>query len=104
MGEARLIRVRRLAAVLVVVLAVVACSPTEGTSRGVVVEVEGTLTEVTAFTVLLEGEEIRFLPVEDGDYAFPLGHLRDHLRSGEPVLIGWEKVDGVYYALSLDDG
>jgi uncharacterized protein YbjT (DUF2867 family) len=81
-----------------------ACSQTSGTARGVVTSVEGTLQDVTAFTVLVEGEEWRLIPVADGDYAFALPHLREHRLSGQPILVGWELVDNVRYALSLADG
>jgi hypothetical protein len=83
---------------------VLACAPTSGTARGVVTGVEGDLEEVSAFTILVEGEEWRLIPVEDGDYAFALPHLREHQRTGDPVLVGWEMVDNVRYALSLADG
>ncbi len=69
-----------------------------------IVSVEGTLDEVTAFTVLVGGDEMRFVPVETGDYAFPLPHLREHQRTGQPVLVGWEIVESVRNALSLEDG
>jgi hypothetical protein len=84
--------------------AVLACAQNSGTARGVVVTVEGTIDDVTAFSVLVEGEELRFVPVEDGDYAFALPHLREHRLTGEPVLVGWEIMDNVRYALSLADG
>lgn len=97
-------RVGRPMAVLVsLCLLVTACSTTSGNATGLVVAVDGSLTEVEAFTVLVEGEEMRFLPVEDGDYSFPLSHLREHQRTGEPVLVGWESRDDNLYALSLDD-
>lgn len=83
---------------------VVACSQTSGTARGVVLSVEGSLQDVTAFTVLVEGEEWRMVPVPDGDYEFALPHLREHRLSGQPILVGWELVDNVRYALSLADG
>jgi hypothetical protein len=70
----------------------------------VVVTVEGTIEDVTAFSVLVEGEELHFVTVEDGDYAFALPHLREHRLTGEPVLVGWEILDNVRYALSLADG
>lgn len=94
---------RSVAALLVAVL-VVACSSTSGTARGVVVSVEGDLEQVDSFTVLVEGDEWPMTPVEDGDYAFALSHLREHMRTGQPVLVGWELVDNVRYALSLADG
>lgn len=102
MGGDRVLSAGRLIAATL--LLVTACAQTSGTVRGVVVGVEGDLSEVSSFTLLVEGEEMVFLPVGDGDYAFPLQHLRDHRRSGEPVLVGWEKRDEARYALSLADG
>lgn len=84
--------------------ALVACAQDSGTARGVVISVEGTLEDVTAFSVLVEGEEWRLLPTEDGEYEFGLPHLREHQLSGQPILVGWEIVDNVRYALSLADG
>jgi hypothetical protein len=89
---------------IVALALVMACTQTSGTARGVVTSVEGTLQEVTAFTVLVEGEEWRMIPVADGDYEFALPHLREHRISGQPILVGWEMVDNVRYALSLADG
>jgi hypothetical protein len=60
--------------------------------------------EVTAFSVLVEGEEWRFLPIADRNYEFALPHLREHRLTGEPILVAWELVDNVRYALSLADG
>ena len=90
--------------ILLLVLLVVACAQTSGTSRGIVLVVEGSLEEVTSFTVLIEGEELTFVPVEEGDYDFPLSHLRAHLRTGEPILVTWELDDGSRKALALADG
>lgn len=81
-----------------------ACAPpTSGTVQGIVVEVEGDLSSVTAFTVLVEGDRVRFEPSPAGDFAFPLSHLRDHLRSGEPILVGWELDGERRIAIFLDD-
>ncbi len=85
-------------------MALVSCSQTEGTARGIVVSVEGTIEDVTSFVVLVEGSELEFVPVEDGDYDFPLSHLREHQRTGEPILVDWELIGSVRYALSLADG
>lgn len=82
----------------------VACTQSSGTVRGIVTSVEGGIDQVTGFTVLVEGSELEFVPSEDGDYDFPLSHLREHQRTGEPVLVGWELVGSVRYALSLADG
>lgn len=89
---------------IILVLLVVACAQTSGTSRGIVLGVEGSLEEVTSFTVLIEGEEITFVPVEEGDYDFPLSHLREHQRTGEPIRVTWELDDGSRKALALADG
>lgn len=95
---------RGLAAVALIVALTAACSTDSGTVRGVVIDVTGDLEAITEFTVLVEGDPIVFFPSSTGDYAFPLSHLRDHLRSGEPVLIGYEVVDGRRVATFLDDG
>jgi len=91
-------------ATILMTVSLIACNQTSGTVRGVVTSVEGTLEEVASFVVLVEGSELEFTPVGDGDYDFPLSHLREHQRTGEPVLIGWEIVGSVRYALSLADG
>ena len=94
----------RTTAFIVMTVALIACNQTSGTARGVVTAVDGSLEDVTAFEVLVEGSELEFIPTADGDYDFPLSHLREHQRTGEPVLIGWEIVGSVRYALSLADG
>lgn len=96
---------RRTALVVLALLA--ACRGGEaGTATGVVVEVEGNLEQVTSFTVVAEdGERLRFLPHPAGvDAPFPLPHLRDHLRSGEPVRVEWVRSEeGELLATSVDD-
>ena len=106
MGAARVHAsgILRSIAVVVMTLGLVACNQTEGTARGVVTSVDGSLQDVTSFVVLVEGPELEFLPTADGDYDFPLSHLREHQRTGEPVLVGWEIVGSMRYALSLADG
>ena len=106
MGGSRVFSARLLNRLMLLAVAVLlaGCAQTAGTVRGVVTSVEGALDDVTAFTLLAEGDETRYIPVEDGDYTFPLPHLREHQRTGEPVLVGWEKLESVHYALSLDDG
>lgn len=93
-----------LLSLVVTAASLVACTQSSGTVRGVVTSVEGTLEEVTSFMVLVEGTELEFVPVADGDYDFPPSHLREHQRTGEPVLVGWELTGSVRYALSLADG
>lgn len=100
MGAARL-NVSWLAAALIVAFA---CVPSSGTVRGIVVEVDGSLEQVSSFTLLVEGERLDFATVADGDYDFPLPHLQDHLRSGEPVVVDWEMREGERVAVSVVDG
>ena len=96
---------RLLAALLIVLMA--ACGGGRDTARGIVVEVEGGIADVTGFLLLLpDGSRLRFQPA-DGvlfhDDA-PLGHLRDHLRSGEPVEVEYERLpDGTAVAYSVSD-
>jgi hypothetical protein len=85
-------------------VALVACSQNSGTVRGIVTSVEGNFDDITSFVVLVEGDPLEFTPSPDGDYDFPLAHLREHQRTGEPVLVGWEMVGSVRYALTLADG
>jgi hypothetical protein len=85
-------------------LTLVACDQTSGTALGLVTSVEGDLQDVTSFVVLVEGDELEFTPSPEGDFDFPLSHLREHQRTGEPVLVGWELVGSVRYALTLADG
>jgi sporulation protein YlmC with PRC-barrel domain len=81
-----------------------ACSQSSGTVIGVVIDVNGDLEEVRSFTLLVEGDEMTFVPSSEGEYAYPLSHLRDHLRDGIPVRVGWERRDGELIAVRLDDG
>jgi len=91
-------------AVVALTLFLASCTQTAGTARGVVASVDGTLEEITSFVLLADGSELEFTPVADGEYDFPLSHLREHQRTGEPVLVGWEIVGSVRYALTLADG
>lgn len=90
------------AAALLLLMA--ACTPTSGTAEGTVIGVEGSLVEIAAFTLLSGGTELEFIPIESQSYEFPLSHLREHLRTGEPVVVEWELRDDLRYALSITDG
>ncbi len=70
---------------------------------GVVIAVDGDLTTVRSFEVLSDGDRFVFEPAPDGDFAFPLGHLRDHLRTGEPIAVEYERVDGALVAMRVSD-
>lgn len=84
-----------------------AASPPQGatTIEGVVIEVESSgLNEVTSFDLRHEGEETTVYIIEDHDYGFPLGHLSEHLSSGDPVIVTGEvRSDGRLYAESIVD-
>ena len=74
-----------------------------GQLTGIVTTVDGDLTTVRSFEVLSGGERFVFEPAPDGDFAFPLSHLRDHLRTGEPVAVEYERIDGVLMATLVTD-
>lgn len=94
----------RSAVPLVLLLALAGCSADDrGTVEGLVTQVDGDLSEVRSFSVLTEDGPRTFVPAEDGDFAFPLPHLGEHLRSGEPVVVFWEDQDGTAFAVGLDD-
>lgn len=100
----------KLAGVLVPLLVVIipACAqPPEGTgtAEGVVVAVEGDLTEVVSFTLVTSDEErLEFVPdPEAGNPDFPLMHLSEHLRSGDPVEVRYEERDGILWATWVED-
>jgi hypothetical protein len=89
---------------LATALVAAACNQSSGTMMGVVIDVDGDLEEVRSFTLLVEGDEMTFVPSLEGEYDYPLSHLRDHLRDGVPIRVGWERRDGQLVALTLDDG
>lgn len=80
-----------------------ACSQTSGTIVGTVIAVDGDLTEVRSFTVLVEGDQMVFVPIAEGAYDFPLSHLREHLRDGTPIRVGWEKRGDRLAATTVED-
>lgn len=89
---------------LAVFAMVAACAQDAGTMVGIVVEVDGDLSTVTSFTMLVEGDHVRFIPGAEGEFAFPLPHLREHLRDGSPVRVGWERQGEQLVAVRLEDG
>ncbi len=89
-------------------LAVGACAAPDdlrGVAVGMVVDVVGDLTTVREFTISTDdGERMTFVPAPDGDFAFPLPHLQEHVRSGAPVAVAWEEDDaGTRWAIGVDD-
>lgn len=80
---------RHVAALLVVGLALVGCTTKPGVQVvGVVVDFQGDLVSVESFTLLTSnGVELELVPAADGDFAFPLPHLREHLATGDPISV-----------------
>lgn len=102
MGQDRAIARRLLTGL--VLLCLVSCSQGGDTVRGIVISVEGDLSQITSFEVRADGETLSFEPAPNGDFDFPLAHLRDHLRTGDPVVVGYEVSDGRNLATSVADG
>lgn len=102
-GGHRSVRHLALASVFLLVLAACGAHASGEEATGIVVDVQGELEEIDTFTVLIDGEQVTFETSPDADYAFPLGHLRDHLRSGEPVVVRWETEGERRVATSIDD-
>lgn len=94
---------RRIADLLLVAL-LVGCAQQGGTVRGIVVGVDGDLTAVESFTLLVEGDKMTFVPVAEVTYPFPLSHLREHLRDGTPIAVTWERSGETLLALAIADG
>ncbi|MDQ3782251.1 MAG: hypothetical protein M3349_04845 [Actinomycetota bacterium] len=96
-------------AALVAVTAVVGCS---GTSieevTGVVVDVTGDITTVDRFVVQTgDGERLEFQVAPGVTFAngAPIGHLTEHVQTGEPVEIRYEVLDdGSRVVRAIADG
>ncbi|MDQ4126161.1 MAG: hypothetical protein M3134_11280 [Actinomycetota bacterium] len=71
---------------------------------GVLLEVESEgVGEVTSF-VLKDGDDTyEIFIADDVDYGFNLGHLNEHLTTGDPVHVPLEVRDDKLYARSIDD-
>ncbi len=92
------------AGVVAAMITLAACGGGSGTVTGIVVDVTGDLSHVTAFTLDASGVEYDFVPAPDGTFDFPLPHLRDHLRTAERVRVEYRTVDGVLEAVGVSDG
>ena len=92
---------------LVLALLVVSCAvaPDDAFVTGVVIAVDGNLTEVASFTIVTPDEEqLIFVPDPDGgNPGFPLVHLSDHIRSGDPVKVHFDERDETLWATWVDD-
>ncbi|HEV2755260.1 MAG TPA: hypothetical protein VG318_05740 [Actinomycetota bacterium] len=76
--------------------------PSEVTGVLLDVESEG-VDEVVSFTLKDDDETYEIFIADDVEYDFPLGHLSEHLSTGDPVRVPLEERDGKLYALSIDD-
>lgn len=83
---------------------VAACAAGGGTVTGVVVEIEGDLERVESFTVVSEGDSYVFIPAPDGEFEFPLPHLRDHLRTADPVRVEYRETETGLETVAVSDG
>jgi hypothetical protein len=66
------------------------------------VDSEG-LQDVTSFTLKDGNSEFEIFIDENVDYGFDLGHLREHLRTGDPVHVPVHEIDGKLYAAAIED-
>ncbi len=98
---------------LALVVALASCgrgSDTDGatTVEGTVIAVDGTLAEVSSFTMRLsDGGNLTFVPAEGVLFhgSAPMNHLRDHLASGTTVRVGYIVLaDGTLSAVLVEDG
>lgn len=95
--------VMRFAVVVAVVAVLAGCSSPEQQAanqiEGIVTEVTGDLEHVESFVVLDGDGMSHLLTPEDGllFYGGPVSHLRDHIVSGERVVVTFE--EGAYGAM-----
>lgn len=57
----------------------------------------------SAFTLVTSDGSVEILLDGDRDYGFPLGHLREHQRTTDPVDVLVETRQGALVALSIED-
>ena len=93
-------------------LAIGACGGDPGDDEQIVVEVavisvDGTLTEITGFTLRLsDGTDLIFVPAEGVLFHgnAPISHIRDHLGSGQPLRVGYVVLEnGILSAVLVED-
>lgn len=83
-----------------------ACDASESgtTVVGVVVDYQGDLVAVDSFTVrTVSGEVLQLRPADDGDFAFPLPHLREHMVTGDPIEVEFMEESGSMVATAISD-
>lgn len=99
-------KTRRFLAVLMLV-ALASCGGGRQSVRGVVIEVEGGITDVSGFLLRLpDGSDLRLEPADGVLFhdSAPIGHIRDHLLSGESIEVEYEVLDdGTAVAYTVTD-
>ena len=93
-------------AVDTVSLVLTACRASENdrTVVGVVVNYQGDLVNVDSFTVRTEsGEVLQMRPADDGDFAFPLPHLREHMTTADPIEVEFMEESGSMVVTAISD-
>jgi hypothetical protein len=80
--------------------------PATASTAGVVIAVDGDLSAVAAFTMLLDdGSTLQLVPAAGllFDDSGPLSHIRDHLVSGSPVLVKFHPEGDLLIATAVGD-
>ncbi len=92
---------------LALLVAVTACGGDNDAVSGVVIDVAGDITTVEEFVLRLpDGSDRTFVPAPGITFhsGAAIGHLRDHMRSGQAIVIDYEILDdGTWVALNVDD-
>lgn len=96
---------RQLAMGTALVLAVTGCAGSDAV-QGIVIAVDGDLTEVRSFELRTTSGDVMSFQVDPlGDFAFPLPHLSSHMRSLDPVEVTYRTLDdGDLVAVGVKDG
>jgi hypothetical protein len=101
--------VRSALVVIFLVSAMSACGgesaeePTPSELTGVIVQVDETGQEITAFTLQVGADRYRIFIAQDVDYGFDLQHLHEHRLTGDPVRCTLEERGERLYALEILD-
>jgi hypothetical protein len=97
--------VRAGVAVLAAVVVLGACGGSTRSIEGRLVDFDGDLAEVRSFSIVTEsGAGFTFTPAPDATFhGGPLTHLREHLISGEPVVVFYTQNDGAFVAVGVED-
>jgi hypothetical protein len=90
---------------LVAMVSLTACGGSARVIEGRLAEVSGDLQTVESFVLLTDdGERLLFLADPAASFhGGPLSHIRDHLVSGEPVVVYYEERGDDLVATDVDD-